>query len=54
MSTCSPRGTAPESGWGPEGKRLHKLDSDPEPATVVWRIFAEFIAWHGFYVVAKA
>ncbi len=30
-----------------DGKRLHKLDRDPEAAPVIRRIFAEFIAGHG-------
>jgi site-specific DNA recombinase len=35
------------------GKRLHRLDLDPETEPVVSRIFAEFIAGHGFYAIAE-
>src|SRR6202000_550848 len=36
-----------------DGKRLHKLALDAEAARVVQRIFAEFIAGHGFYAIAE-
>jgi site-specific DNA recombinase len=49
--------SAPTRGGNPakaaDGKRLHKLEIDPEAMPVVVRIFAEFIAGHGFYAIAE-
>ncbi len=46
-------GPHPNPAKAADGKRLHKLDLDPEAAPVVQRIFAEFIAGHGFYAIAE-
>lgn len=46
-------GPHPNPAKAADGKRLHKLDLDPEAAPVVRRIFAEFIAGHGFYAIAE-
>ncbi|HEX3962199.1 MAG TPA: recombinase family protein [Trebonia sp.] len=46
-------GPHPNPAKAADGKRLHKLDLDPEAAPVVKRIFAEFIAGHGFYAIAE-
>jgi DNA invertase Pin-like site-specific DNA recombinase len=46
-------GPHPNPAKAADGKRLHKLDLDPEAAPVVERIFAEFIAGHGFYAIAE-
>jgi site-specific DNA recombinase len=46
-------GPHPNPAKAADGKRLHKLDLDPEAASVVRRIFAEFIAGHGFYAIAE-
>ena len=40
-------GPHPNPAKAADGKRLHKLDLDPEAAPVVERIFAEFIAGRG-------
>jgi DNA invertase Pin-like site-specific DNA recombinase len=41
-------GLHPNPAKAADGKRLHKLELDPQAAPVVQRIFAEFIAGHGF------
>jgi len=46
-------GPHPNPAKAADGKRLHKLDLDPEAAPVVKRIFAEFMAGHGFYAIAE-
>ena len=46
-------GPHPNPAKAADGKRLHKLDLDPEAAPVVRRIFAEFTARHGFYAIAE-
>ncbi len=46
-------GPHPNPAKAADGKRLHKLDLDPEAAPVVERIFAEFTAGHGFYAIAE-
>jgi site-specific DNA recombinase len=46
-------GPHPNPAKAADGKRLHRLDLDPEAAPVVQRIFAEFIAGHGFYAIAE-
>jgi site-specific DNA recombinase len=46
-------GPHPNPAKAADGKRLHRLDLDPETEPVVCRIFAEFIAGHGFYAIAE-
>jgi site-specific DNA recombinase len=46
-------GPHPNPAKAADGKRLHKLEIDPEAMPVVVRIFAEFIAGHGFYAIAE-
>jgi site-specific DNA recombinase len=46
-------GPHPNPAKAADGKRLHKLELDPEAAPVVERIFAEFIAGSGFYAIAE-
>jgi site-specific DNA recombinase len=46
-------GPHPNLAKAADGKRLHRLDLDPETEPVVSRIFAEFIAGHGFYAIAE-
>jgi site-specific DNA recombinase len=46
-------GPHPNPAKAADGKRLHRLDLDPETAPVVYRIFVEFIAGHGFYAIAE-
>jgi hypothetical protein len=46
-------GPHPNPAKAADGKRLHKLDIDPEAMPVVVRIFAEFLAGHGFYGIAE-
>jgi site-specific DNA recombinase len=46
-------GPHPNPAKAADGKRLHKLDLDPEAAPVVKRIFAEFTTGHGFYAIAE-
>lgn len=47
-------GPHPNPAKAADGKRLHRLDLDPEAAPVVRRIFAMFIAGHGIYAIAEA
>ena len=46
-------GPHPNPAKAADGKRLHKLALDPVAAAVVCRIFAEFLAGHGFYAIAE-
>jgi DNA invertase Pin-like site-specific DNA recombinase len=46
-------GPHPNPGKAADGKRMHKLDLDPETADVVRRIFAEFIGGRGIFAVAE-
>jgi DNA invertase Pin-like site-specific DNA recombinase len=46
-------GPHPNPARAADGKRLHKLELDPETATVVRRIFAEFIGGSGIYAIAE-
>ena len=46
-------GPHPNPGKAADGKRLHRLDLDPEAMPVVRRIFAEFAAGHGIYAIAE-
>jgi site-specific DNA recombinase len=46
-------GPHPNPAKAADGKRLHILAIDPSAAVVVERIFAEFIAGHGIYVIAE-
>jgi site-specific DNA recombinase len=46
-------GPHPNPAKAADGKRLHKLDIDPEAMSVVRRIFAEFSAGSGFYAIAE-
>lgn len=43
----------PNPAKAADGKRLHALGIDTGAATVVQRIFAEFIAGHGLYAIAE-
>ena len=45
-------GPHPNPAKAADGKRLHRLEPDPEAAAVVRRI-GEFIAGHGFYAIAE-
>jgi site-specific DNA recombinase len=47
-------GPHPNPAKAADGKRLHRLDLDPEAAPVVRRIFAMFTAGHGIYAIAEA
>jgi site-specific DNA recombinase len=46
-------GAHPNPAKAADGKRLHKLDIDPEAMPVVVRIFAEFAAGSGIYAIAE-
>src|SRR5215469_4451128 len=46
-------GPHPNPAKAADGKRLHRLDLDPEAAPVVRRIFAECAGGHGFYAIAE-
>ena len=46
-------GPHPNPAKAADGKRMHKLDLDPETAPVVRRIFAEFIAGRGIFAIAE-
>jgi site-specific DNA recombinase len=46
-------GPHPNPAKAADGKRLHRLELDPEAAPVVRRIFAEFTAGHGYYAIAE-
>jgi site-specific DNA recombinase len=46
-------GPHPNPAKAADGKRLHKLEPDPETAWVVRRIFAEYLAGRGLYAIAE-
>jgi DNA invertase Pin-like site-specific DNA recombinase len=46
-------GPHPNPAKASDGRRLHKLDIDPETMPVVLRIFAEFTGGHGIYAIAE-
>src|SRR5205085_1076577 len=46
-------GPHPNPAKAADGKRLHRLELDPEAAPVVRRIFALFLAGHGIYAIAE-
>jgi site-specific DNA recombinase len=46
-------GPHPNPAKSADGKRMHKLDLDPETAWVVGRIFTEFIAGRGIFAIAE-
>jgi site-specific DNA recombinase len=46
-------GPHPNPAKAADGKRMHKLDLDPETAHVVRRIFAEFIGGRGIFAIAE-
>ena len=46
-------GPHPNPAKAADGKRMHKLDLDPETAPVVLRIFAEFLAGRGIFAIAE-
>src|SRR6266851_2590118 len=46
-------GPHPNPAKAADGKRLHKLEPDPEIAWVVKRIFAEYLAGRGLFAIAE-
>ena len=47
-------GPHPQPGEGRRiGKRLHQLESDPDTAPVVQRIFDEYLAGKGYFAIAE-
>jgi hypothetical protein len=46
-------GPHPNPAKAADGKRLHKLEPDPETARVVRRIFAEYLAGRGLFAIAE-
>jgi site-specific DNA recombinase len=46
-------GPHPNPAKAADGKRLHKLEPDPETACVVRRIFAEYLAGRGLFAIAE-
>jgi site-specific DNA recombinase len=46
-------GPHPNPAKAADGKRMHKLDLDPETTPVVRRIFAEFLAGSGIFAIAE-
>jgi site-specific DNA recombinase len=46
-------GPHPHPGKAAIGARLHRLEPDPATAGVVARIFALFVAGHGYYAIAE-
>jgi site-specific DNA recombinase len=46
-------GPHPNPAKAADGKRMHKLDLDPETAHVVRRIFAEFLGGRGIFAIAE-
>ena len=46
-------GPHPNSAKAADGKRLHKLEPDPQTAWVVRRIFAEYLAGRGLFAIAE-
>ncbi|WP_433754721.1 recombinase family protein [Nocardia sp. CA-135398] len=47
-------GPHPNPAKAADGKRLHRLESDPVTAPVVQRIFAEYLGGRGIYAIAEA
>lgn len=47
-------GPHPNPAKATDGKRLHKLEPDPETAWVVRRIFREYLAGRGLFAIAEA
>ncbi|MEV6445088.1 recombinase family protein [Amycolatopsis sp. NPDC051716] len=47
-------GPHPNPAKATEGKRLHRLEPDPDTAPVVQRIFAEYIGGRGKFAIAEA
>ena len=47
-------GPHPNPAKAADGKRLHKLEPDPQTAWVVRRIFAECVAGRGLFAIAEA
>ena len=46
-------GPHPNPAKAADGKRLHKLEPDPETSWVVRRIFAEYLAGRGLFAIAE-
>jgi hypothetical protein len=46
-------GPHPNPAKAADGKRLHKLEPDPDTAWVVQRIFAEYLAGRGLFAIAE-
>ena len=46
-------GPHPNPAKAADGKRLHRLEPDPETAWVVRRIFAEYLAGRGLFAIAE-
>ena len=46
-------GPHPNPAKAADGKRLHKLEPDPDTAWVVRRIFAEYLAGRGLFAIAE-
>jgi site-specific DNA recombinase len=46
-------GPHPNPAKAADGKRLHKLEPDPDTAWVVKRIFAEYLAGRGLFAIAE-
>ena len=46
-------GPHPNPAKAADGKRLHKLEPDPDTAGLVGRIFAEYLAGRGLYAIAE-
>jgi recombinase len=47
------RRAAPNPAKAADGKRLHKLEPDPDTAWVIRRIFAEYLAGRGLFAIAE-
>ena len=47
-------GPHPHPAKAADGRRLHKLEPDPETAWAVRRIFAEYLAGRGLFAIAEA
>ncbi len=46
-------GPPPNPAKAADGKRLHKLEPDPQTAWVIRRIFAEYLAGRGLFAIAE-
>ncbi|MEV5646808.1 recombinase family protein [Nocardia sp. NPDC052254] len=46
-------GPHPNPGKAADGKRLHKLESDPLTAPIVQRIFSEYLSGIGVFAIAQ-